>query len=140
MPQLVKGGKWLFSWSAVSQNREIRIPPDAYHKYGFQPGETVLVFRGSRRSGGFSLGKLDKLENSPLQTRSIGQTRIGKDGLAMLIPELGVQPDERLLAVRGSGLALGFIQYGLIYEEALKHPEIEKFVVDENDNYTMSGR
>lgn len=137
MPQLTKGGKWVFGWSVVSQNREIRIPPDAYHEYGFQPGEMVLVFRGSRFSGGFSLGKLEKLKNSLLLTRSIGQARIGTDGLAMLIPEIGVQPDERILAVRGSGLALGFIQYGPIYEEALKHPEIELFVADENEKDTL---
>jgi len=140
MPQLVKGGKWVFGWSVVSQNREIRIPPDAYHEYGFQPGEMVLVFRGSQRSGGFSLGNLDKLKNSPLQTRSIGQTRIGTDGLVMLLPEFGINPGERLLAVRGSGLALGFVQYGPICDEALKHPEIEIFEVDEYAHNTMSGR
>ena len=34
-----------------------------------------------------------------------------------------------LRLVRGSGLALGFIQYGPIYELALKHNEIEIFTV-----------
>jgi hypothetical protein len=37
------------------------------------------------------------------------------------------QPGERLLIVRGSGWALGFLQRGPIYEEALRHPEIEVF-------------
>ena len=45
----------------------------------------------------------------------------------MLPPNSSVMPGERLLAVRGSGLALGFIQRRLIYEEALKHAEIEIF-------------
>jgi hypothetical protein len=40
---------------------------------------------------------------------------------------LGFQPGERLLVVRGSGLALGFVPRGPIYEEALRHTEIEVF-------------
>jgi hypothetical protein len=31
--------------------------------------------------------------------------------------------------VRGSGLALGFVQRGPIYEEASRHPEIEVFSI-----------
>ena len=42
---------------------------------------------------------------------------------------VGFQPGERVLVVRGSGLALGFIQRGPIYEEALRHPEIEMFSI-----------
>jgi hypothetical protein len=137
MPRLVKGGKWVFGWALVSLNNRIRIPPDAFLEYGFEPGEMVLVFWGSRSSGGFSLGKLDQLENTPLQTRSIGQERIGDHGLVTLLPGVGIRPGERLLVVRGSGLALGFIRCGPIYEEALKHTEIEMFMVDEYVHNTM---
>jgi hypothetical protein len=140
MPRLVKGGKWVYGWSWVSPKDIIRIPPDAFVEYEFQPGEMVLVFRGSRNSGGFSLGRLEKLENSLLRTHSIGQTRIGTDGLVTLLPEIEIRPDARLLVVRGSGLALGFIQCGSIYKEALKHPEIEIFMVDEDGHNTMSDR
>jgi hypothetical protein len=34
---------------------------------------------------------------------------------------------DRLLVVRGSGLALGFLERGPIYEEARRHPDIETF-------------
>ena len=36
MPQLVKGGKWVFGWIVVGRLKKIRIPPEAYNEYGFQ--------------------------------------------------------------------------------------------------------
>lgn len=129
MPQLAKGGKWVFGWCIVRPDVEIQIPPEAYNEYGFQPGETVIITRGSRRSGGFGIGRQEILSTSrvSLQPRFIGQARIGA-GRQVALPLLtGMQPGERLLVVRGSGLALGFLQYGPIYEEAIKHPEVEIF-------------
>jgi len=127
MPQLAKGGKWVFGWAAVGKNRQMCMPPEAYAEYGFQLGETVLIMRGSRRSSGIALGKIEKLINSPLKSRFIGQTIIEADRRVILPPETGVSPGERLLIVRGSGLALSFLQRGPIYDEAVKHPEIEIF-------------
>jgi hypothetical protein len=81
--------------------------------------------RGSRRSSGIALGKIEKLINSPLKSRFIGQTIIEADRRVILPPETGVSPGERLLIVRGSGLALSFLQRGPIYDEAVKHPELK---------------
>jgi hypothetical protein len=125
MPQLAKGGKWVFGWCVVGAACDIQIPPKAYAEYGFQPEESVIITRGSRRSGGFGIGRPQKLGTSPLLSRFVGQVTIGAEGQVALPPETGVRPGERLLAVRGSGLALGFLQHGPIYEEALIHPEIE---------------
>jgi hypothetical protein len=45
--------------------------------------------------------------------------------LCKTIPlKVGVSPGQRLLVVRGSGHALGFVARGPIYEEALAHPEL----------------
>jgi hypothetical protein len=74
MPSLTKGGKWVFGWVVVGQDRTIRIPPEAWEEYGFQAQDEVIF-------------------------------------------------------LRGSGLALGFLQGGLIYEEAEKHPDLEVFQV-----------
>ena len=130
MPQLVKGGKWVFGWVIVGAGGEVLIPLAAFAEYDFRPGETVLITCGSRRSGGFGIGRQEKLENSPLQSRFIGQAVVGADERVMLPVAAGIRPGERLLAVRGSGLALGFLQRGPIVEEALKHTEIETFVSD----------
>jgi hypothetical protein len=127
MPQLVKGGKWVFGWCVVGPTGEIQIPPEAYVEYGFQPGETVVIIRGSQCSGGVSIGRPEKINNSPVKLRFIGEATIGVLGQVMCPTEVGIQPGERLLAVRGSNLALGFVQGGPIFEEALNHSEIETF-------------
>jgi hypothetical protein len=127
MSQLVKGGKWVFGWVIVSLACEMKIPPAACTEYGFQPGEQVLFLRGSRRSGGFGLGRQENLASSPLRPRFLGQATIGAEGRVTLPQEAGVQPGERLLVVRGSGL--GLMQRGPIYEEALKYPELETFSI-----------
>lgn len=121
MPQLNKRGKWIFGWVIVRPQREITIPPEAYVEYGFQPGEAVIFLRGSRRSGGFSVGRRAKLEQSqtPLLQRAFGQGKIGEDGRIEAPPEAGVQPGDRLLAIRGSGYAVLLITRGPIFQRAL---------------------
>jgi hypothetical protein len=129
MPQLAKGGKWVFGWVVVGPGGEVQIPPDAYAEYGFQAGETVIFIRGSRRSGGFGIGRPERLAQTKisLQSRTFGQGTIHTTGRVALPPETDVKAGDRLLVARGSGLALGFLQRGPIYEEALLHPEIEVF-------------
>ena len=55
MPQLVKGGKWVYGWVIVGLQGELTIPPEAWHEYGFRTGDEVTFLPGSRRSGGFGL-------------------------------------------------------------------------------------
>jgi hypothetical protein len=131
MPQLVKGGKWVFGWTVVDSARKIRIPPEAYSEYGFQPGEQVIYLAGSRRSGGCSMARQEKLAGSQISfaQRMLGEGVVGEDEQVVLPSRTGIQPNERLLVVRGSELGLGFVQRGSIYEEALQHPEIEVFSV-----------
>lgn len=127
MPQLVKGGKWVFGWVVVGCQNKIAVPPEAFGEYGFRPGEPVFFLRGSKRSGGFSIGRQEKLEKSkvPIQQHAFAQGEIDASGQIELPIQTGVQWGDHLLVVRGSGLALGFITRGPIYEEAEKHPEIE---------------
>lgn len=127
MPQLAKGGKWVFGWVIVGQEGEIQIPPEAYSEYGFQTGEPVVFTRGSRRSGGFGLGRDERLAQSPIRSRILENGNIREQMRVILPKTLKLQPGERLLVVRGSGLALGFLQQGPIYEEAMRHPEIQVF-------------
>ncbi len=127
MPQLAKGGKWVFGWSVVGQGRELSIPPEAWLEYGFSNQEVVLFTRSSQSSGGFGIGKQDKLLNSPIQTRILAQATVHEQGKVLLPQDVETNPGDRLLVVRGSGLALSFLARGPIYEEALKHPELETF-------------
>lgn len=127
MPQLVKGGKWVFGWVIVGLQGELTIPPEAWDEYGLQPGEEAVFLPGSRSSGGFGLSTPRLLARAagPLHTRTLAGGHIGEDGQLVVPPAVGMRPGSRLLAVRGSGRALGFVARGPIYDEALKHPELE---------------
>jgi hypothetical protein len=129
MPQLVKGGKWVFGWVSVGPGGELAIPPQAWAEYGFQPGEEAVFLRGSRTSGGFGLStpRLLAPAGTALQTRILARGRIEVEGQAVLPAEVGVGAGTRLLAVRGSGRALGFLTRGPIYDEALRHPGLEEW-------------
>jgi hypothetical protein len=129
MPQLVKGGKWAFGWVFVGPRRELVIPPEAWQEYKFQVGEEVAFMPGSRRSGGFGLSHSRLLAGMPdrLQARAVARVCVDEIGRVMVPAALGVQPGDWLLAVRGSGRALGFVAHGPIYEEASKHPELVCF-------------
>jgi hypothetical protein len=129
MPQLVKGGKWVFGWVIVGPSGELPVPPQAWDEYGLQAGEEATFLLGSRTSGGFGLGTPRLLAEATvrLQARVLGQSPIRKKGQVVLPAALGVRTGERLLAVRGSGRALGFLARGPIYDEALQHPELERF-------------
>ena len=127
MPQLSKGGKWIFGWVVVGHNREIRIPPEACLEYGFQAQDDVLFTRGSRPSGGFGLGSRQTLAGKPVLPRVFAQGILSGQGRVILPQAVETQPGERLLIGHGSGLALGFLQRGPIHEEALYHPELEFF-------------
>jgi hypothetical protein len=131
MPRLVKGAKWTFGWVVIGPEREIVIPPEAWGEYGFQAGDEAIFTPGSRESGGFGVSTpalmadaREKMGGAGL--RELGRSRLG-DGQLIVPPEIAVKPDDRLLTVRGSCYGLGFIARGPIYEEALKHPELEVF-------------
>jgi hypothetical protein len=132
MPRLAKGAKWTFGWVVVGPEREIAIPPEAWDEYGFQPGSEAIFTPGSRKSGGFGIGTSALVAEASERMggaglREVGRGRFG-NGRVIAPPEVGVKPDDRLLTVRGSCYGLGFIARGPIYEEALKHPELEVFV------------
>ena len=126
MPQLEKGGKWVFGWVVVRAGKKITVPPEAYREYGFRAGDEIVFTRGSRRSGGFGIGRADKLPPL-LKKRVLAQGRMGKRGQVVLPPEVEAQAGDRLVVVRGSGYALGFLAQGPIYAAALQHSELVVF-------------
>jgi len=129
MPQLVKGGKWVYGWVIVGRGRELPIPPDAWYEYGFCVGDVVMFVPGSQRSGGFALCHARLLAGAAvrLQKRALAQGCIAEPGMVSLPPEVAVRPGDCLLAVRGSGRGLGFVAQGPIFQEALGHPELVCF-------------
>ena len=136
MPRLVKGGKWAYGWAIVGPDGSIPIPPHAWREFGFQAGGEAIFTPGSRRSGGFSVSTPELMgaaseRMAGAALRVLGRGRFDESGQVTAPPEVRVKPGDRLLAVRGSRYGLGFAALGPIYEEALKHPELESFRVKE---------
>ena len=132
MPRLVKGGKWVYGWVIVGPEGGMTIPPEAWREFGFQGGGEALFVPGSLRSGGFGIStpKLMTAFSERLgggTIRVLGRGRFGEDGRVVVSQDVGAKPGDRLLAVCGSRYGLGFVAQGPIYEEALKHPELESF-------------
>ena len=145
MPQLVKGGKFVFGWSVVGPGGEIVIPPDAFTEYGFVPGEAVVLFSASRTSGGFILARRKKVAESPMAPvladlddhpvvkkgwRTWAVANMGAGSIAVppaMLAAFGVLPGGRVLAVRGSHMGLSMIRKGRIILEARKHDEIPSY-------------
>ena len=66
MPQLVKGGKYIFGWTKVRSNGEIRIPDEAFLEYRFNKDKIGILMSGSKRSGGFGLTSRRLLSETPI--------------------------------------------------------------------------
>ena len=131
MPRLVKGAKWTYGWVVVGPEREIVIPPEAWDEYGFQAGDEAIFTPGSHKSGGFSISTSALMAEASGKMGGAGLHALGRslfgDEQLVVPPEVDVKPGDRLLTVRGSCYGLGFVARGPIYEEALKHPELELF-------------
>jgi bifunctional DNA-binding transcriptional regulator/antitoxin component of YhaV-PrlF toxin-antitoxin module len=153
MPQLVKGGKVAFGWSRVGDLGRVVIPPEAVEEYRLKESEKLIVLPGSRTSGGFGLAPPESLSRSPLRAVLDDRSGLGifqkpageiiqhkgkpycwvelRDGGVSIPPpalaEYGVRMGNRLLVIRGSGLAVGFAVRGPIVAEAEKHRELKVF-------------
>ncbi|MFX0042668.1 MAG: hypothetical protein ACFE8L_07135 [Candidatus Hodarchaeota archaeon] len=154
MPQIVKGGKYLFGWSKLGNDGRIKIPPEAFEEYNLKQEKNCILFSGSKISGGFGLSSVHILKNSimnevlkknPLLTnyeipegtiiefnnKKYCWIAIHDDNYIYLPQEtlkaFEIENSILLLSGRGSHLAIGFIAKGPIYNEAKNHPEIEIF-------------
>jgi bifunctional DNA-binding transcriptional regulator/antitoxin component of YhaV-PrlF toxin-antitoxin module len=154
MPQLVKGGKYAYAWSKVDKNGKITIPKEAIEEYNLVNCEKLILISGSKRSGGFGLTTAELLQNSMLRIilnntpqlanyqspegeaidfkgKTVCWVKMNTDG-SIVVPletlrNYGIRQGDRLLSVRGSRFALGFIVRGPIIEEAKKHEDLEIF-------------
>lgn len=152
MPQLVKGGKYAYAWSKVSQKGKVTIPNEALVEYNLLKGKNLILMPGNKRSGGFGLTSEDLLKDSPLHVvldenpqlakfqtpegeaveikgKTYCWVKLNKDGSIVVPTETlknyGVNPGDSLLSVRGSRLAIGFPVKGPIIEEAKRHSNLE---------------
>ena len=143
MPRLVKGAKWTFGWVVVGPDRQIAIPPEAWREYGFQAEDEAIFTPGSLKSGGCGISTSALMAEASgkmggADLRELGRSRFG-DGWVVMPLEVDVKAGHRLLTVRGSCYGLGLVACGPIYEEALRHPELEVFACSSESRRDNSG-
>jgi bifunctional DNA-binding transcriptional regulator/antitoxin component of YhaV-PrlF toxin-antitoxin module len=154
MPQLAKGGKWVFGVSVVGRDGSILLPPEAMKEYGYKDGEKVILMNGSRTSGGFVVTVKATIEGSKiasifktapgLMNFSIAEGEITcnrrrlfcwtliKPGGYIVLPEkslaaYGIKLGGNLVVGRGSNFGIAFLAKGPVWEFAVKHPAVEVF-------------
>ena len=81
MPQMSKGGKYIFGWSVIRENGKIIFPASAVEEYKLQKERYIYIVSGSKQTGGFcvmsepllSRSKLNHIlkENPKLSDRSL---------------------------------------------------------------------
>lgn len=64
MPQLNKGGKFVFGLSVVNEDLTIHIPPQALSEYNATRDGKVIIFTGSKITGGFCVTTYSLLSGS----------------------------------------------------------------------------
>ncbi|HNT75071.1 MAG TPA: hypothetical protein PKH77_08640 [Anaerolineae bacterium] len=77
-------------------------------------GQHSAAYGGERRKAGWR------------GLRELGRSQFGNE-CVVLPPEIPMMPETRLLSVIGSGYGLSFLARGPIYEEAMRHPDLEIF-------------
>lgn len=66
MPRLNKGGKFVFGLSVIHENRSVQIPPQAINEYRLSNENKIIIFTGSKITGGFCVTSYPLLSSSKL--------------------------------------------------------------------------
>ena len=61
MPQIAKGGKYVFGWSVIGENGKIVIPDEAVREYHLEPDDKLLLISGSKTSGGIVAARFEMI-------------------------------------------------------------------------------
>lgn len=145
MPQIAKGGKFIFGWSIIGKKGCIQIPEECILEYQLFKENKVILISGSESSGGFVVTRL-KLINQSIMKGLISDypefenyslpegkpvkwkgrhycwVSINKKGILKLPPEtvscFNIKENDKLLSIRGSNIAFVLAVKGPIIETA----------------------
>lgn len=145
MPQMNKGGKFIFGKSVIGENGNIQIPPQAIEEYDIVAEKRVYLFTGSKSTGGFCVTRKGLLQPSKLghiltdnpdlmnctsgygqfikyKGRSYCWADISKTGQIVLTKEmmsfLKLKPGMKLLSIRSSDIAFTMGAKGPLLEKS----------------------
>ena len=66
MPQITKGGKYIFGWSVIKDDLSIQFPVKAIKEYSITSEGKVFIISGSKQTGGFVVSKKELLYHSKI--------------------------------------------------------------------------
>lgn len=145
MPQLNKGGKFVFGLSMIHPDLTIHIPPQASLEYHAARDGKVIIFTGSKITGGFCVTTYSLLSNSKLKHiledcpalrdcllsegefmqykgRKYAWLNMNKNGVIKLpqstLAVLDLQSGMELLAIRSSDIAFTMGTKGPLLQKA----------------------
>ena len=145
MPQMNKGGKFIFGKSVIREDGTVQIPAQAMEEYQITSEKKVYLFTGSKSTGGFCVTRNGLLAPSKLRHiltendvlfnyrsrpgefiqykgRSYCWQNISDTGQIVLTDEmmdfLQVRPGVQLLCIRSSDIAFTMGAKGPLLERA----------------------
>ena len=145
MPQLNKGGKFVFGLSAIHPDLTIHLPPQILSEYDAARDGKVIIFTGSKITGGFCVTTYSLLADSKLKHilkecptlmdgqlsegkfiqykgRKYAWLKIDKNGVIKLpqstLAVLQLQSGMELLSIRSSDIAFTMGAKGPLLEKA----------------------
>lgn len=145
MPQMNKGGKFIFGKSVIGADGAVQIPPQAMEEYRITDDGRVYLFTGSKITGGFCVTRRGLLYPSKLghilketpalldyasapgefiryKGRSYCWLDISQEGGLILTEEmmrfLNVAPGMELLSIRSSDIAFTMGAKGPLLKKA----------------------
>ena len=145
MPQVTKGGKFIFGWSRIREDGTLNLPPQAMAEYDIACEGNVILFTGSQSTGGFCVTRRGLWMNSKLgfvladtpavseyasapytwtrlKGRSYCWAAVSETGALRLPPEtlafLHMQAGDELLSIRSSDIAFTMGRHGPLVERA----------------------
>ncbi len=155
MPQMTKGGKFIFGKSRIRDDLTVRIPPQAVAEYDAASEGRIYLFTGSKSTGGFCVTRRGLLEPSKLghiltenpalrdcripagefvryKGRAYCWVPVSREGILQLIPGmldfLDLLPGATLLCIRSSDIAFTMGARGPLVERSRAYPgEIETY-------------
>lgn len=155
MPQMTKGGKYIFGWSKIGQNGELTFPTMAVKEYNLQEETCIYIVSGSKQTGGFSVmtepllshSKLKNIlkENPSLADKSLregelivykgrkyGWLTLNEDTVHLpedLMKNFDIEIGDKLLAIRSSDIAFTMGVKGTLIDKAINYRgTIEEFL------------
>jgi len=153
MPQITKGGKFIFGWSKIQENGAVHLPKMAVEEYDITKEGKVYLISGSKQTGGFVVTKKGLLydskignilkDNEQLCSYKIASGEfikykgrlytwcdITQEGIIYLTEDmrevLNINIGDKLLSIRSSDIAFCMGAKGQLIERAENYPgEIE---------------